>query len=605
MSNKGDKKKILIAESSSSVMDLLESALEAEGYEVFRAATGEKATELLASSSPDLILMNIEILDLCSPNTLAIYNEKKRSPAIPMIFITALNGTMDTAKLSECGAVDYITQPIDRQQLSEKVRNHLAIKRLRDELSDADRQLKQQIAGSKQVQMALAKAYDQLEAKMVHRMNAFKLAKQAAETANRIKETFLAEMSHEMRTPLNSIIGSAYLMMQSDLSPKQREQINDIKLSCDQMLSVMNDLLDITKIEAGQLQLAKSVFRLHPLVERIVAALTPKSQEKKLALSWHIEPQVPEKFIGAPTRLRQVLFNLIESAIQVTDSGKVQLFCREREETSGKTTLHFSVTGSGIGSSKKRFDQIFKRFAPFDGQTRARYGGPGSGLSIAKHLVELMEGHIWVESKPGSESSLHFTVKLPVHLGTEPDRLEPDRSGAMRVSESVTSGAIELSPKMGTVPPGVEKKQHPRAGRCELEILLVEDDWINRKMATDMLEMTGARVRAAKNGADALTAMEKHRFDLIFMDVQMPVMDGIETTRRIRERTVSGCSPIPIIAMTAHAMQGDSDRFLKAGMNDYIAKPVDPGILFEKVRLWRRNFKKREEFQMVDHPSAY
>jgi signal transduction histidine kinase len=437
MPEKGDKEKILIAEVSHSVRALLESALEAEGYEVLCAQTGERAMELAESGCPDLILLNIKMLDINNGVTpLEIFKKNKAAQAIPIIYMTALDGTFDSAGVFERGAVDYITQPIDTQELSAKVRSHLAIKRLRDELEDADRQLKKQIAGSKQTQTALARAHDQLEAKMVHRMKASLLAKEAAEAASRAKDAFLANMSHEIRTSINCIIGSAHLIMTSDLSAKQREQMNHIKLSCDHLLSVTDGILDLLKIEAGRLQMARNPFHLRTLAETVIAALTPKSQEKKLALSCHIEPNVPTRFIGDPTRLRQVLFNLIYNAIKFTDSGTVSLHCRVKKNTPGKTTLHFSVTDTGIGISEEQFDRIFQRFARVDMQTQAGSNGTGLGLPISKHLVELMGGDIWVQSAPGSGSSLNFTVKLPVHHETRHAGQDPDPSGAMPITDS-------------------------------------------------------------------------------------------------------------------------------------------------------------------------
>jgi CheY-like chemotaxis protein len=399
-------------------------------------------------------------------------------------------------------------------------------------------------------------------------------------------------MSHEIRTPVSGIIGFTYLLMKSDLSERQREQMNYIKLSCDHLLSVINDILDLSKIEAGRLQLARTEFHLPSVVETVIATLTPKSQEKKLALSCHIEPYVPQRFIGDPTRLRQVLFNLIYNAIKFTGSGEVRLRCRAKEHTPRETTLQFSVTDTGMGLPKEAFDRIFKRFTQADLQPQANYGGTGLGLSISKYLVELMGGDIWVESTPGSGSSFNFTVKLPVHHGALYAVQDPGQSGSICIAGADVP-VFQRFRNEGPETLGAEDIKHPGLEQCALEILLVEDDLINRKMAANMLAKMGAVVTTAENGADALKAMEKRRFDIVLMDVQMPVMDGIETTRRIREREVNGDNPIPIIAMTAHAMQGDSENFLKAGMSDYISKPIDFCILMEKLWIWHQKKSKK------------
>jgi signal transduction histidine kinase len=613
--------KILIAEDSISIVVLIKSVLEEKGYEVLCASTGEKAIELAELNCPDLILLDIKMPGIDGFKTCEAMKKEEATQAIPIIFITALDKTFYKVKAFECGAVDYITKPIDTQELLSRVQTHLTIKRLRDELEDSNRhleervflrtaqlkktnrELKREIVERKQAQAELAKARDELEKKVADRTAELILAKETAETANRSKDAFLANMAHEIRTPVSGITGFTYLMMKSGLSEKHREQMNYIKLSCDHLLSVINDILDLSKIEVGQLQLDNTKFNLSTVVELVIATLTPKSQEKKLALSCHIEPNVPQKLIGDPTRLRQVLFNLIYNAIKFTGTGEVRLRCRVQEQTPKETTLQFSVTDTGIGLPREQFDRIFQRFAQANMYTQTNHGGTGLGLSISKHLVELMGGEIWVESKPGSGSSFNFTVKLPVHYGSLRAVEAPDQSGSMGIAEAAPSDIQKTKigePKAIVI----EDMENTALGNCALSILLVEDDLINRKMAANMLKKMGACVTTADNGADALKKMEKCQFDIVFMDVQMPVMDGIEATRRIRERDTGGDYPIPVIAITAHAMQGDSEKFLKAGMSDYISKPIDPDTLMAKLWIWHHNIQKKGKGLQTVHRLA-
>lgn len=469
---------------------------------------------------------------------------------------------------------------------------------LAEQLREANRQLAKEIAERKRTQVLLAKAQDELDrtAELIR-------AKEAAEAANTAKDTFLADMSHEIRTPISSIMGFTHLMLNSDLSEQHREQMNYIKLSCDHLLSLINDILDLSKIEAGRFQLKKTQFHLPTIVQTVIGALSPKNPLKKLALSCRIEPNVPQNLIGDPTRLRQVLFNLIANAIKFTPAGKIRLCCGVKERLPGETTLQFSVTDTGKGLPREEFDRIFKRFARADIHVKANYDGTGLGLSICKHLVELMEGEIWVESTPGLGSSFNFTVKLLDRHGALPPVAAPGGFGSLGiVDEDATE--VESYREEELIIPAAGKKGIPEPWCYALEILLVEDDWINRKMAANMLEKLGARVTTAENGAHALNLMERHRFDIVFMDVKMPVMNGIETTRRIRQQQTNIDCHIPIIAMTAHAMQGDSQAFIEAGMNDYLAKPIDPDTLAAKLRAWHHKIKQRGQNLQAEQPIA-
>jgi signal transduction histidine kinase len=586
-------------------MQLVKTVLEEDGYEVYCACSGEEAIETASLNHPDLILLDIIMPGINGYETCARIKKSKGVEEAPIIFMSVLGKTFNKVKAFESGAVDYVMKPIDTQELLSRVHTHLTIKRLQDELKDSNKnleqrvrrrtaqlseanlQLKREISERRQAQESLKKAHAELEKKVADRTAELKSAKEKAEAASLAKGAFLANMSHEIRTPINGIIGFTYLIRNSDLSERQREQIKYIELSCEHLLSVINDILDLSKIEAGQLKLEQKEFHLPTMVQTVIETLTPNSREKKLALNCHIEPGVPQDLIGDPTRLRQILFNLIYNAIKFTGAGEVCLCCEEQDHTNQSVTLQFSVTDTGIGLTKEKFDRIFERFAQADMNVMSRHGGTGLGLSISKQLVELMGGRIWVDSVPEQGSQFNFTVKFSVnHKKTSaiPTAVHPgDRRAAERI-ESLPGHHVD-TPRIGT---DTQDKQIRFLNAHPLDILLVEDNDINRKMAANILEKMGQNVTTAANGAIALNMIKERKFDIVFMDVQMPVMDGMEATKRVRDWEQLSDGHLPIIAMTAHAMQGDSEKFLASGMSDYLSKPFDPAILLEKITTWHR-----------------
>lgn len=596
---------ILVVEDSPTIMQLIKTVLEEDGYKVYCASSGEEAIEKVTLNHPDLILLDIIMPGINGYETCARIKKYKGGEETPIIFMSVLGKTFNKVKAFESGAVDYVMKPIDTQELLSRVHTHLTIKKLQDELKDANLnleqrirlrttqltetnlQLQREISERRQAQESLNIAHAELEKKIADRTAELKSAKEKAEAASLAKGAFLANMSHEIRTPINGIIGFTYLIRNSDLSERQSEQIKYIELSCEHLLSVINDILDLSKIEAGQLKLEMSKFHLPTIVQTVIETLTPNSLEKKLALNCTIEPSVPQYLIGDPTRLRQILFNLIYNAIKFTGAGEVCLRCEEKKHTNKSVTLQFSVSDTGIGLSKEKFDQIFERFAQANMNVMSQYGGTGLGLSISKQLVELMGGDIWVDSVPGQGSQFNFTVKFHVH-----------HQKPKTIPASVCAGIERTAGKVKSAPGhhgGQRSKGNhtPENHICflnthPLNILLVEDNDINRKMAANILEKMGQNVTTAVNGAVALNMIKKRNFDIVFMDVQMPVMDGMEATERVRDWEELSGRHTPIIAMTAHAMQGDSEKFLAAGMNDYLSKPFEPAILIEKLSIWHR-----------------
>jgi len=506
------KNSLLIVDDETSNIMVLTHILAAD-YTVYTVKDGRTAVKVAEKQLPDVILLDIIMPDMDGYEVIAELKKSDRTKNIPVIFITGLSNVEDEERGLSLGAADYITKPFSSAVVKLRVKNQINQINLTRQIIDTE----------------------------------------TAEKTSRQRSDFLSRMSHEMRTPMNAIMGMTALAKNASNTEKRDDMLEKINSASGQLLQLIDDVLDMSDIEDNKLRLNSSEFSFAVVIRDILNKVNPSVRKKQQSLTTDIDPSIPDSLIGDERRLTQVILNLLTNAIKFTPDGRsIQINAFVREVLEETLTMQVEVIDHGIGISSEQQEKLFIPFEQADGGVSRKYAGAGLGLPIANHIISLMGGEIWVESEIDKGSKFAFTFKTK-----------------LIIPEVMDGEPISLEGKTA---------------------LLVEDVEINREIVMAMLEETGLQIICAENGQEAVDYFSSgpDEYDVILMDINMPVMDGIKATLSIRALEVSSERRIPIIAMTANVLMSEVEKYIEAGMTDHIGKPVDFSRLLGKLYYYMR-----------------
>lgn len=667
-----DKFNILIVDDREENLLTLESILESDELNIIKALSGNEALGLMLEYNFAMVLLDVQMPEMDGFECAELMRSNDRTKNIPIIFITAISKQRQHIfKGYASGAVDYLYKPLDLEILTAKIKAYIEFFKQKHKLEITT--------------IELEKTIQELDS-----------SKKIAEEATLAKSSFLANMSHEIRTPLNGIIGMAELaLMDGSLSEIQSERLADIKQSGISLLEIINEILDISKIEADKLVLEEIEFSIRDVLQKVIRLLSVKISQDNLELNCSISPEIPDILVGDPIRIRQILINLVGNAIKFTDKGFVSIELNLIKETKDSVNIDFIIRDTGIGIAKDKVQYLFESFSQADTSTTRKHGGSGLGLSISKNLVNMMDGEIEIESELDKGSMFLFNLNLKIgtqnledwnkviskpeqyrilviddnensrkdieaqikFMGIKVESIEsskkaiavienansvkdkfdlvlvdhylPEKTGIELINEISIKFKNDYIPKLVLMLPIQYSFDSIHVNRSEIKyqiskpvlqkelrylianvlekqenepvqikeskldksevlkkeaaksILVAEDQIINQKIIKQFLERGGYKVKIVNNGKIAFETYQNSSFDAILMDIQMPEMDGYEATREIRKFENNTDKHIPIVAMTAHAMKGDKEKCLAAGMDHYITKPINPEVLYK------------------------